>query len=42
MIEQLSAIHLRELRQFGPELHRIVGAITEPWRAVSIVPRPFL
>jgi DNA-binding MarR family transcriptional regulator len=30
VIEQLSAIHLRELRQLGPELYRIVGAITGP------------
>jgi DNA-binding MarR family transcriptional regulator len=29
MIERLSAIHLRELRQLGPELHRIVGSIIE-------------
>lgn len=29
MIEQLSAIHLQELRQFGPELHRLIGSITQ-------------
>lgn len=29
MIERLSAIHLRELRQLGPELHRLIGTITE-------------
>ena len=29
VIEQLSAIHLRELRQLGPELHRLVGTITK-------------
>ncbi len=28
-IEQLSAMHLRELRQHGPELHRLLGTITE-------------
>jgi len=27
-IEKLSAIHLQELRQLGPELHRLVGSIT--------------
>lgn len=27
VIEQLSAIHLQELRQVGPELHRLVGSI---------------
>ena len=27
VIEHLSAIHLRELRQLGPELHRLVGSI---------------
>jgi len=29
VIEKLSAIHLQELRQFGPELHRLVGSITK-------------
>lgn len=29
VIEQLSATHLQELRQFGPELHRLVGKIIE-------------
>jgi DNA-binding MarR family transcriptional regulator len=29
VIERLSAIHLRELRQLGPELHRLVGSIIE-------------
>lgn len=29
VIERLSAIHLQELRQLGPELHRLVGSITE-------------
>jgi DNA-binding MarR family transcriptional regulator len=29
VLEQLSAIHLQELRQLGPELHRLVGTITE-------------
>lgn len=29
VIEQLSAIHLRELRQLGPELHLLVGTITK-------------
>jgi len=29
VIERLSTIHLQELRQLGPELHRLVGAITE-------------
>ncbi len=30
VIEQLSAIHLQELRKFGSELHRLVGSITTP------------
>lgn len=29
VIEKLSATHLNELRQFGPELHRLIGSITE-------------
>ncbi|HEY8993262.1 MAG TPA: MarR family winged helix-turn-helix transcriptional regulator [Lacunisphaera sp.] len=29
MIERLSSIHLQELRQLGPELHRLIGTITE-------------
>lgn len=29
VVEKLSAIHLRELRQLGPELLRLVGAITK-------------
>jgi DNA-binding MarR family transcriptional regulator len=29
VIEQLSAMHLRELRQLGPEFHRLVGTITK-------------
>lgn len=29
MIEKLSALHLQELRQFGPELQRLIGSITE-------------
>lgn len=29
VIEQLSAIHLQELRQLGPELQRLVAVITE-------------
>mgnify|MGYP001552748876 FL=1 len=29
VIEKLSATHLQELRQFGPELHRLIGPITE-------------
>jgi DNA-binding MarR family transcriptional regulator len=29
VIERLSAIHLRELRQLGPELQRLVGTITK-------------
>lgn len=29
MIERLSAIHLKELRQLGPELHRLIGSITD-------------
>lgn len=28
LLERLSAVHLRELRQLGPELHRLIGAIT--------------
>jgi DNA-binding MarR family transcriptional regulator len=27
VIERLSAVHLRELSQFGPELHRLIGSI---------------
>ena len=30
VIEKLSTTHLQELRQFGPELHRLIGSITEP------------
>ena len=30
VIEKLSATHLQELREFGPELHRLVGKIIEP------------
>lgn len=29
VIEKLSATHLNELRQFGPELHRLIGSIIE-------------
>jgi len=29
VIERLSTAHLQELRQFGPELHRLIGSITE-------------
>jgi DNA-binding MarR family transcriptional regulator len=29
MIERLSSIHLRELRQLGPELYRLIGSITD-------------
>jgi DNA-binding MarR family transcriptional regulator len=29
VIEKLSAVHLQELRQFGPELHRLIGLITD-------------
>lgn len=29
IIQRLSALHLRELRQHGPELHRLLGTITE-------------
>ena len=29
VIERLSATHLNELRQFGPELHRLIGSIIE-------------
>ena len=28
LLERLSAVHLRELRQLGPELHRLIGSIT--------------
>lgn len=30
MIERLSNIHLRELRQIGPELQRIIASIPDP------------
>jgi DNA-binding MarR family transcriptional regulator len=29
VIERLSAVHLKELREFGPELHRLIGSITK-------------
>ncbi len=29
LLERLSEIHLQELRQLGPELHRIIGLITK-------------
>jgi DNA-binding MarR family transcriptional regulator len=29
VIEKLSASHLRELRELGPDLHRLIGRITE-------------
>jgi DNA-binding MarR family transcriptional regulator len=29
VLGRLSTIHLRELRQFGPNLHRLVGSIAE-------------
>lgn len=29
VIERLSTTHLQELRQLGPELHRLIGSITE-------------
>ncbi|MEN9401812.1 MAG: hypothetical protein RL091_515 [Verrucomicrobiota bacterium] len=29
VIEQLSVMHLQELRQHGPELHRLLGTITD-------------
>ncbi|MDQ5980853.1 MAG: hypothetical protein QG602_3831 [Verrucomicrobiota bacterium] len=29
VIEKLSATHLNELRQFGPELYRLIGSIIE-------------
>jgi DNA-binding MarR family transcriptional regulator len=28
VLERLSAVHLRELRQLGPELHKLIGSIT--------------
>ena len=28
ILERLSAVHLRELRQLGPELHKLIGSIT--------------
>ena len=28
LLERLSAVHLRELRQLGPELRRLIGSIT--------------
>ena len=28
VIERFSAVHLQELREFGPELHRLIGSIT--------------
>lgn len=38
MIKRLSDIHLRELRQIGPELQRIIASIPEP-KALSKPPR---
>ncbi len=32
LIARLSAAHLAELRQRGPELHRLIGSITHPSR----------
>jgi DNA-binding MarR family transcriptional regulator len=29
VLERLSAVHLQELRQLGPELHRLIGSIIE-------------
>jgi len=29
VVERLSAVHLRELRQLGPELHRLIGSIID-------------
>ena len=29
VIERLSAVHLQELRQLGPELHQLLGSITD-------------
>jgi DNA-binding MarR family transcriptional regulator len=28
VLERLSAVHLQELRQLGPELHKLIGSIT--------------
>lgn len=30
LIARMAAIHLRELRQLGPEMRRLLGAITKP------------
>jgi DNA-binding MarR family transcriptional regulator len=30
ILEKLSRTHLRELRELGPELHRLIGSITRP------------
>jgi DNA-binding MarR family transcriptional regulator len=30
LIERLSAVHLRELHQLGPELHQLIGSIIHP------------
>ena len=30
IIARMAAIHLRELRQLGPEMRRLLGAITRP------------
>lgn len=40
VIEHLSTIHLQELRQFGPTLHRLVGSITEADPSASFASRP--
>ena len=40
VIERLSAIHLQELRQLGPALHRLVGSITEAQPSTCLASRP--
>lgn len=29
LLERLSAVHLREIRQLGPELHKLIGSIID-------------
>ena len=38
LIERLSAVHLRELRQLGPELHSLICSITN---VANSAPKPF-
>jgi DNA-binding MarR family transcriptional regulator len=38
VIARLSVVHLRELRQLGPELHRLIGSIIAPKRTPRRTP----